>query len=77
MKTVYNFVTGGLIVFFVFISLATVGKLSGYDVDFIPIAEWATKYILPWIALYWLIRLVRAVEAKQGPDKTDSKVRSE
>lgn len=24
--------------------------------------EWATKYILPWIGLYWLVRLVRSIE---------------
>ncbi|GIN86274.1 hypothetical protein J6TS2_26600 [Heyndrickxia sporothermodurans] len=24
--------------------------------------EWATKFILPWIILYWLIRLVKNLE---------------
>lgn len=25
----------------------------------------ATSYILPWVALYWLIRLVKAVESRR------------
>ncbi|QFG00091.1 hypothetical protein PB01_15360 [Psychrobacillus glaciei] len=30
---------------------------------FIPILiEWATKFILPWILLYWIIRLVKGLE---------------
>jgi len=24
--------------------------------------EWATKFVLPWIILYWLIRLVKGIE---------------
>ncbi|WP_245831856.1 hypothetical protein [Oceanobacillus senegalensis] len=24
--------------------------------------EWSTKFILPWVALYWGIRLVKALE---------------
>ncbi|WP_169907782.1 hypothetical protein [Priestia abyssalis] len=31
----------------------------------IPIViEWATKFILPWIILYWFIRLVKNLEKK-------------
>ncbi|KGX83712.1 hypothetical protein [Pontibacillus marinus] len=26
---------------------------------------WATKYILPWIVLYWLIRFIQAYERKK------------
>ncbi|MFD2926281.1 hypothetical protein [Halobacillus naozhouensis] len=26
--------------------------------------EWATKFILPWIVLYWLIRLIKSFEKK-------------
>ncbi|WP_010530585.1 hypothetical protein [Lentibacillus jeotgali] len=26
--------------------------------------EWATKFILPWIGLYWLIRLIKIFEKK-------------
>ncbi|WP_347860936.1 hypothetical protein U0355_09530 [Salimicrobium sp. PL1-032A] len=27
------------------------------------IVEWATKYILPWIVLYWGIRLIKNMES--------------
>ncbi len=26
------------------------------------VIEWATKFILPWIVLYWFIRLIRNLE---------------
>lgn len=26
---------------------------------------WGTLFILPWIALYWIVRLVKAVESKK------------
>lgn len=26
--------------------------------------EWATKFILPWIVLYWLVRLIKSLERK-------------
>ncbi|REJ10949.1 hypothetical protein [Halobacillus trueperi] len=28
------------------------------------IVEWVTKFILPWIVLYWAIRWVKHVESK-------------
>jgi hypothetical protein len=28
------------------------------------VIEWATKFILPWIILYWFIRLVKNLEKK-------------
>lgn len=27
--------------------------------------EWATKFILPWLFLYWLIRLTKNIERKR------------
>ncbi|WP_078551582.1 hypothetical protein [Bacillus alkalicellulosilyticus] len=26
--------------------------------------EWMTKYILPWVVLYWLVRAIKAYETK-------------
>ncbi|WP_226666271.1 hypothetical protein [Metabacillus litoralis] len=26
--------------------------------------EWATKFVLPWVALYWLVRLIKVFEKK-------------
>lgn len=31
----------------------------------IPFIEWLTKYMLPWIGLYWFVRFVRALEDKK------------
>jgi hypothetical protein len=28
------------------------------------IIEWTTKFILPWVFLYWLIRMVKTLEKK-------------
>ncbi|GEN52739.1 hypothetical protein [Halobacillus faecis] len=28
------------------------------------IVEWVTKFILPWIVLYWAIRLIKSWESK-------------
>lgn len=28
------------------------------------IAEWITKFILPWIVVYWAIRLIKHLESK-------------
>ncbi|SFJ29866.1 hypothetical protein SAMN04487936_101583 [Halobacillus dabanensis] len=30
----------------------------------ISIVEWGTKYILPWIVLYWGVRLIKRLESK-------------
>ena len=39
--------------------------LQFINVSVIPIViEWATKFILPWIILYWFIRLVKNLEKK-------------
>lgn len=31
---------------------------------FIALIEWTTRFILPWIALYWFIRYVKVKEHK-------------
>ena len=28
------------------------------------VIEWATKFILPWIALYWLVRAIKGLDKK-------------
>lgn len=43
------------ILFFLFISFQA-GGLG----EFIFFIEWSTKFILPWIALYWFIRFVKS-----------------
>lgn len=29
------------------------------------VIEWATKFILPWILLYWIIRFIKKLEKNQ------------
>ncbi|WP_156958463.1 hypothetical protein [Virgibacillus sp. SK37] len=46
--------------------LGLVFELIGINtVIIIPtVTEWTTAFILPWIGLYWLIRLVKSIEKK-------------
>ncbi|MFD2706663.1 MULTISPECIES: hypothetical protein [Salibacterium] len=39
-------------------------QIAGVDVRLwvIIIVEWSTKFVLPWIVLYWLVRWVKSVE---------------
>ncbi|MBM7095100.1 hypothetical protein JSY36_04950 [Bacillus sp. H-16] len=43
----------------VFLMMTNMGYHPFY---FFPLAEFATKYVLPWVGLYWLIRLTKALE---------------
>ncbi|MFC2946933.1 hypothetical protein [Virgibacillus sediminis] len=57
-----NFVIGGAILLGLFIILPF------FNIDssllFVVLSEWITKFVLSWIALYWLIRGVKALENK-------------
>ncbi|WP_430789632.1 hypothetical protein VBD025_04345 [Virgibacillus flavescens] len=44
-----------VILFFLLIS-AQAGGMG----EFILFIEWSTKYILPWIALFWFIKMVKS-----------------
>ncbi|MBD1224710.1 hypothetical protein [Virgibacillus halodenitrificans] len=40
-------------------------ELLGINTAIIPaVIEWTTTFILPWIGLYWLIRLVKSLEKR-------------
>jgi len=55
-------VIGFIALLAIWIILYLYGINSSY---FIPnVIEWATKFILPWIMLYWLIRLIKNLETK-------------
>ncbi len=43
--------------------LRYVGFYFQYSVIF-GVIEWATKFILPWIALYWLVRAIKVLDKK-------------
>lgn len=56
-----NFIISGTILLGLFIILPFLNV--NYSFLYILI-EWITKFVLPWIVLYWLIRAVKALEKK-------------
>ncbi|GGK08249.1 hypothetical protein GCM10007063_33300 [Lentibacillus kapialis] len=53
MKYLLYGVIGVVLIFFIL-------TLLGYNVFYIIAAfEWVTRYIFPWIALYWFIQFVK------------------
>ncbi|AXI08248.1 hypothetical protein CUC15_04400 [Oceanobacillus zhaokaii] len=51
----------GIIILFAFWLILPIFNINSSYV--IPnLIEWATKFILPWIILYWLIRLVKGID---------------
>lgn len=43
-------------------------ELIGVNMPYIvpSLLEWITQFILPWIILYWLIRLVKGIEKRNS-----------
>ena len=53
-------IIGIIVLFALWLLLPLIGINSS---NLIPhVIEWATKFILPWIILYWIIRLVKCLE---------------
>ncbi|ARK32257.1 hypothetical protein [Halalkalibacter krulwichiae] len=49
----------------VILGIILISNFFGYSIYFfLGMIEWATKFILPWIILYWLIRLILSLEKK-------------
>ena len=43
----------------------TVLHYIGYEFYIIfSLIEWATKFVLPWVVLYWLVRAIKVFEKK-------------
>ena len=43
----------------------TVLNFFGYQISIIfRLIEWATKFVLPWLALYWLVRAIKVLDKK-------------
>ena len=57
-KIILNLIIG--IIIFVFIWFVI--DLIGMKYAVISFVEWTTKFIFPWIALYWFIVYVKSVE---------------
>lgn len=48
--------------FVVIIALLLLLQLLGVNTGiFFEIIEWSTKFILPWLGLYWLVKLVKTL----------------
>lgn len=60
-RTVF-YATIAIVLFFVMVSV--VGNLvEGSEAGAIQLSfEWVTKYVLPWIFLYWFIKLVKKMK---------------
>lgn len=55
-----NIIIGVGILLALWLILGLVGINSSYVIP--NVIEWTTKFILPWIFLYWLIRLTKSLE---------------
>ena len=59
--TIKHFINIAAIILVFLIAL----NIFGYRLSIIfRIIEWATKFVLPWIALYWLIRAIKVLDKK-------------
>ncbi|TXC92896.1 hypothetical protein FS935_01505 [Metabacillus litoralis] len=60
VKIKYYFTIAAIVLVFL-----NVLHFIGYEFYIIfSLIEWATKFILPWVALYWVVRLIKVFEAK-------------
>ena len=55
-----NLFIGIIVLFVLWLILPFIGINTSYVIP--NLIEWATKFILPWIILYWIIRLVKCLE---------------
>ena len=55
-----NLIIGIIVLFALWLILRFIGINTSYVIP--DLIEWATKFILPWILLYWIIRLVKGLE---------------
>lgn len=61
-ESVANAIITIVILLALWFALDLVGVETSYVVP--KIIEWATKFILPWIVLYWFIRLIKSLEKR-------------
>lgn len=55
-----NLIIAIIVLFVLWLILPLFGINSSFVIP--NIIEWSTKFILPWIIMYWLIRLVKVLE---------------
>src|SRR5699024_3334094 len=61
-KSILYIITDILLLLLLWFVLDFVGVNITYVVPIL--IEWATKFILPWILLYWFIRLIKSLKKK-------------
>jgi|GEM_PF-1084901 len=62
-SSVTNVIIYIVILLALFFALEFIGRINiSYLVP--RLIEWATKFILPWIVLYWFIRLIKCLEKR-------------
>ena len=61
-KSKINIITAVVILIVLWFSL----DFLGISVSFLVpgLIEWATKFILPWVLLYWFVRLIKVLERR-------------
>ncbi|MFD4820534.1 hypothetical protein [Peribacillus butanolivorans] len=55
-----NLIIGIIVLLVIWLILPLFNINSSYLIP--NVIEWATKFILPWIVLYWIIRLIKNLE---------------
>lgn len=59
-----DIILGSLFVITLYFTLPYFGADTfSITVILIGVVEWLTKFILPWIVLYWIIRIIKDFEA--------------
>lgn len=55
----------GVVILIGFFIIELILNSFGISISFIPdLIEWITKFVFPWVVLYWLIRAVKTLEKK-------------
>lgn len=61
-KSITNILIAVVIMLGIWFALGILGINAFY---FVPrFIEWTTKFILPWVVLYWLVKLIKVLERK-------------
>lgn len=60
-KAILNLIIGLVILVFIWFVIDLIGMKYAV-VNFV---EWTTKFILPWIVLYWFIELVKSIRVNK------------
>ena len=55
----------GVVILIGFFIIELILNSFGISISLIPdLIEWITKFVFPWVVLYWLVRVVKTLEKK-------------